>query len=186
MGLRSGIRDHGKTSPSLVGIRGAAGCGLSEPAQQQGRALALRIQAHSCRGDPDRGRRGSSGCTSPSGAGSVRTFHVPGSKNPSSQCCVMRIRIKIFKLDPNPPQSADVKPKCMEYEPIKALFQGCEPFFEAWIRIRINVMQIHNTASNNYKRMFSRFFRKKPLQPKVEFKVQKKNFLIKKEYLIET
>jgi hypothetical protein len=40
---------------SLVGIRGAASCGLSEPAQQQGRATALRIQAHSCRGDPDRG-----------------------------------------------------------------------------------------------------------------------------------
>ncbi len=43
-------------SPSLVGIRGAAGRGLSEPAQQQGRALALRVQAHSCGGDPDRGR----------------------------------------------------------------------------------------------------------------------------------
>ncbi len=66
----------GKLSPSLVGIRGAAGCGLSEPAQEQGRALALRIQAHSCRGDPDRGRGGSSGCTPASGAGSVGTFHV--------------------------------------------------------------------------------------------------------------
>jgi hypothetical protein len=29
------------------------------------------------------------------------------------------------KLDPD--QFADVKPKCMEYEPILALFQGLEP-----------------------------------------------------------
>jgi hypothetical protein len=36
----------------------------------------------------------------------------------------IRIRIKIFKLDPEPHQFADVKPKCMEYEPILALFQG--------------------------------------------------------------
>ncbi len=71
-----GSATHGKLSPSLVGIRGAAGYSLSEPAQQQGRALALRIQAHSCRGDPDRGRGGSSGCTSASGAGCVGTFHV--------------------------------------------------------------------------------------------------------------
>ncbi len=47
----------------------------------------------------------------------------------------------------------------MEYEPILALFQGFESFFEAriWIRIRIrvisliririNVMRIHNTAN---------------------------------------
>jgi hypothetical protein len=33
-----------------------------------------------------------------------------------------RIRIKIYKLDPEPDphQFADVKPKCMEYEPILA------------------------------------------------------------------
>jgi hypothetical protein len=40
---------------------------------------------------------------------------------------------KIYKLDPEPDpdpdphQFADVKPKCMEYEPI---FQGFEPFFK--------------------------------------------------------
>jgi hypothetical protein len=67
-----------------------------------------------------------------------------------------------FKLDlkpePDPHQFADVKPTCMKYEPILALFQGFEPFFEAriWIRIRIrvksriririNVMRIHNTG----------------------------------------
>jgi hypothetical protein len=47
------------------------------------------------------------------------------------------IRIKIHKLDPEPDtdlhQFADVKPKCMEYEPILALFQGFEPFFETRI-----------------------------------------------------
>jgi hypothetical protein len=32
--------------------------------------------------------------------------------------------------DSDPHQFADVKPKCMEYEPILALFQGFEPFFE--------------------------------------------------------
>jgi hypothetical protein len=74
----------------------------------------------------------------------------------------IRIRIKIYKLDPDPEpdphQFADVKPKCMKYEPILKLFQGTEPFFEAriWIRIRIKVirrirlrikvMQIHNVA----------------------------------------
>jgi hypothetical protein len=40
------------------------------------------------------------------------------------QCCV--------KLDPEPDpdlrQFADVKPKCMEYAPILALFQGFKPF----------------------------------------------------------
>ncbi len=52
-----------------------------------------------------------------------------------------RIRIKIYKLDPDPDQFADVKPKCMEYEPILALYQRFEPFFEAriWIGIRIRV-----------------------------------------------
>jgi hypothetical protein len=33
------------------------------------------------------------------------------------------IRIKIYKLDPDPDQFADVKPKCIEYAPILALFQ---------------------------------------------------------------
>jgi hypothetical protein len=57
----------------------------------------------------------------------------------------IRFHIKIYKLDPEPDldphQFADVKPKCMEYEPILAFFQGFEPFFEAkiWIRIRIRV-----------------------------------------------
>ncbi len=34
-------------------------------------------------------------------------------------------------LDPDtdPHQFADVKPKCMEYEPILSLFQEFEPFF---------------------------------------------------------
>ena len=41
---------------------------------------------------------------------------------------LIRIRIKIYKLDPDPHQFADIKPKCMEYEPILALFQGDEPF----------------------------------------------------------
>jgi hypothetical protein len=38
----------------------------------------------------------------------------------------IRIRIKIYKLDPEPDphQFADVQPKCMEYEPILALFQA--------------------------------------------------------------
>jgi hypothetical protein len=40
----------------------------------------------------------------------------------------IRIRIKIYKLDPDPHQFADVKPKCMEYEPVLALFQGFEIF----------------------------------------------------------
>jgi hypothetical protein len=57
----------------------------------------------------------------------------------------IRIRIKICKLDPGPDpdphQFADFKPKCMEYGPILAYFQGFEPFLEAgmWIRIRIRV-----------------------------------------------
>ncbi len=54
----------------------------------------------------------------------------------------IRIWIEIYKLDPDPDQFADAKPKCMKYEPILALFQGFEPFFEAriWIRIRITVI----------------------------------------------
>ncbi len=43
-----------------------------------------------------------------------------------------QIRIRIYKLDldPDPHQFADVKPKCMEYEPILELFQGFAPLFE--------------------------------------------------------
>jgi hypothetical protein len=33
--------------------------------------------------------------------------------------------------EPDPHQFADDKPKCMEYEPILALFQGFEPLFES-------------------------------------------------------
>ncbi len=79
---------------------------------------------------------------------------------------IIRIRTKIYKLDPDLHQFADVKPKCtgMEYEPILALFQGFEPFFEAriWIRIRIRVtsriririkvMLIHNTGARKIER----------------------------------
>jgi hypothetical protein len=40
----------------------------------------------------------------------------------------IRIRIKFYKLDPEPDpdshQFADVKPECVEYEPILAFFQG--------------------------------------------------------------
>ncbi len=44
----------------------------------------------------------------------------------------IRVRIKKYKLDPDPDphQLADVKPKCIEYEPIKEIFQGFEPFFK--------------------------------------------------------
>ncbi len=68
----------------------------------------------------------------------------------------IRIRIKIYKLDPEPDpdphQFADVKPKCMEYEPILALFQWFEPFFEAriwiwisiWVKSLITSQQIKN------------------------------------------
>jgi hypothetical protein len=41
----------------------------------------------------------------------------------------IRIRIKNFKLDPDPHQFTDAKPKCMEYVPILALFHGFQPFF---------------------------------------------------------
>jgi hypothetical protein len=42
----------------------------------------------------------------------------------------IRIRIKTYKLDlySDPHQFADVKPKCMEYEHILALFLEFEPF----------------------------------------------------------
>ncbi len=51
--------------------------------------------------------------------------------------------------EPDPHQFADDKPKCMEYETISALFQWFEPFYleaKIWIRIRIKVMRIQNTA----------------------------------------
>jgi hypothetical protein len=32
-------------------------------------------------------------------------------------------------LDPDPYQLTDEKPKCMEYETLRALFQGFEPLF---------------------------------------------------------
>jgi hypothetical protein len=43
------------------------------------------------------------------------------------------------KLDPDPHQFEDDKAKYMEYEPILALCQGFDPYFEARIRIRIKV-----------------------------------------------
>jgi hypothetical protein len=50
--------------------------------------------------------------------------------NPHLHQIKIRICIKIYKLDPDtdPHQFADVKPKCMEYEPVLALFQGFELF----------------------------------------------------------
>jgi hypothetical protein len=43
----------------------------------------------------------------------------------------IQIRIKNFKPDPepDPDRFSDVRPKCMEYEPILALFQGVEHCF---------------------------------------------------------
>jgi hypothetical protein len=49
----------------------------------------------------------------------------------------MTLEVKGSVLDPDPHQFADVTPKWMEYEPILALFQGFELFFEARIRIRV-------------------------------------------------
>jgi hypothetical protein len=75
--------------------------------------------------------------------------------------------------EPDSHQFADGKPKCVEYEPIYAIFQKFEPLFGSydldpdphrdplqvkiriWIRvrvirpiqIRINVMRIHNTVT---------------------------------------
>jgi hypothetical protein len=47
----------------------------------------------------------------------------------------IRIRIKFCKPNPEPDPNlhkfADVLPKCMEFEPILALFQGFEPFFKS-------------------------------------------------------
>jgi hypothetical protein len=85
----------------------------------------------------------------------------------------------MYKLDPesDPHQFADVKLKCMEYEPVLALFQGFDLFlnldldldpdshhgeksdpkkigiqirirFISRIRTRINVMRIHNSVWN--------------------------------------
>ncbi len=52
--------------------------------------------------------------------------------HPDQHPIKIQIRIKIYKLDPEldpgPHQFADVKPKCIQYEPILALFQGFEPF----------------------------------------------------------
>jgi hypothetical protein len=45
-------------------------------------------------------------------------------RSPEPHQIKIRIRIKIYKLDPDPHQFADAKPKCMEYEPILAPFQG--------------------------------------------------------------
>ncbi len=90
--------------------------------------------------------------------------------NPHQIKIRIRIRIKIYKLDPEPDpdphQFADFKQKCMEYEPIRALFQRLEPFSEtriwiwiririrvkSWIRIRINVMGIDTAfyLNNNH------------------------------------
>jgi hypothetical protein len=71
--------------------------------------------------------------------------HHFGNLDPHTHQIKIRICIKIKKLDPEPdPHNfSDVEPKCKKYEPILALFQGFEPFFEAriwiWIRIRIRV-----------------------------------------------
>jgi hypothetical protein len=47
-------------------------------------------------------------------------------QHPDPHQLKIRIRIKIYKLDPEPDQDphqfADVKPKCMEYEPIFSTF----------------------------------------------------------------
>ncbi len=50
--------------------------------------------------------------------------------DPNPHQIKIRIRIKICKLDPEPDphQFSDVKPKCMEFEPIFALLQGFEAF----------------------------------------------------------
>jgi hypothetical protein len=73
----------------------------------------------------------------------ITLFYDNLDPHPDAHQIKIRSRTKIYKLDPelDPHQFADVKPKCMEYEPILALFQGFEPFLEAmiWIRIRISV-----------------------------------------------
>jgi hypothetical protein len=57
--------------------------------------------------------------------------HHFGNLDPHPHQIKIRIRIKIYKLDPDPLQFADVKPKCMEYDPIYCKhFQGFEPFFK--------------------------------------------------------
>ncbi len=55
--------------------------------------------------------------------------HHFGNLDPHPHQIKIRIRIKIYKLDLDPHQFADFKPKCMKYEPILALFQGFERFF---------------------------------------------------------
>jgi hypothetical protein len=59
----------------------------------------------------------------------------------------IRIRIKIYKLYPDPHQFADVKPKFMEYEPILALFQGFEPFWKLTIRRKVGSGSASNKKS---------------------------------------
>ncbi len=58
--------------------------------------------------------------------------HV-GNLDPHPHQIQIRIRIKMYKLDPEPDPEPhkflDVKPKCMKYDSILALFQGCEPSF---------------------------------------------------------
>jgi hypothetical protein len=71
--------------------------------------------------------------------------HHFGNLDPRPHQIKIRIRIRIYKLDPEPDpdphQFADFKPKCMEFEPFLALFNGLSFFFKAriWIRIRIRV-----------------------------------------------
>jgi hypothetical protein len=52
--------------------------------------------------------------------------------HPDLQEIKIRTRIKINKLDPEPDPDqhhfADVKPKCVEYEPILVLFKGLNLF----------------------------------------------------------
>jgi hypothetical protein len=61
-----------------------------------------------------------------------KDMHHFGNLDPQPHQIKIRTRIKIYKLDPEPDpdphQCADVKPKCIEYEPILALFQGLSFF----------------------------------------------------------
>jgi hypothetical protein len=56
--------------------------------------------------------------------------HHFGNPDPHPHQIKIRICIKIYKLDPEPDRNADFKPKCVEYEPILALFQGFEPILK--------------------------------------------------------
>jgi hypothetical protein len=73
-------------------------------------------------------------------------MHHFGNLDPHQVKIRIRIHIKviswILKPDPDPNQFADGKTKCMEYEPILALFQGFKsPYLEAkiWTRFRIRI-----------------------------------------------